>query len=93
MKEKKSGPMLLLGRNQVFFSSLTSEDAGNFQDHFDLGAVVGASFVTCDDPVMQELAGRVSQMAHGPAASKSNKDAMRFLASLYAFFGEVGLSR
>ena len=75
----------LLGRNQIIFSSLKNEEACGFHDRFNYAPIVLASFVSCDDPLMQELGGRVSQMAGGPASSLRNEDAAKFLAALYNF--------
>jgi hypothetical protein len=75
----------LLGRNEVVFSSRKAVDCGNWQDRFDYGPAILASFVTKDDPIIQQVAGWVSGQAGGVAANASDEKAVQFLQTLYTF--------
>jgi hypothetical protein len=75
----------LLGRNEVYYSSLANEDQVGFYDWYDYGPPILASFVAHDDPIIQQIAGWVSGQAGGVAASASDEGAVKFLASLYDF--------
>ena len=75
----------LLGRNEVVFSSRKPADCGSWQDRFDYGPAILASFVTKDDPIIQQVAGWVSGQAGGVAANASDEKAIQFLQVLYTF--------
>jgi hypothetical protein len=82
----------LLGRNEVIFSSRKAADCGGWYDHFDYGPAILASFVTKDDPIIQQVAGWVSGQAGGVAANTSDENAILFMQSLYHFMGANGIS-
>src|SRR5262249_48238395 len=76
----------ILGRNEVFFSSRKSEDCAGWEDRWDYGPVILASFTTKDNPIVQQVAGWVSgQVPRGQAASGSDEAAIKFLQDLYNF--------
>jgi hypothetical protein len=75
----------LLGRNEVVFSSRKAMDCGSWQDRFDYGPAILASFVTKDDPIVQQVAGWVSGQAGGVAANATDEKAITFLQALYQF--------
>jgi hypothetical protein len=75
----------LLGRNEVYFSSRQPDDCYGWEDHFDNGPSILASFVTKDDPIIQQVAGWVSGQIGGVAASSSDEEAIKFLRALYEF--------
>ncbi|HEV3262423.1 MAG TPA: hypothetical protein VG013_36565 [Gemmataceae bacterium] len=85
VRESDNRTLQVLGRNEVFFSSMPAEDAVGFRDQFDFGPAILASFVTRDDPVIQQVAGWVSGQAGGVAASASDEGAVKFLQALYEF--------
>jgi hypothetical protein len=82
----------LLGRNEVIFSSLSADEAVGFHDLFNYGPAILASFVTRDDPLIQQVAGWVSGQAGGVAATRSDEEAVQFLAALYEFMGINGIA-
>jgi hypothetical protein len=69
----------LLGRNLVEF--------GSEPKSADLVPFVFASVVTYQDPVMQQLAGRICRRIGGSAASLDPRDALRYMEALYDFMG------
>jgi hypothetical protein len=75
----------LLGRNEVYFSSRQPDDCYGWEDYFDFGPSILASFVTRDDPIIQQVAGWVSGQIGGVAASSSDEEAIKFLRALYEF--------
>lgn len=75
----------LLGRNEVVFSSRKAVDCGSWYDRFDYGPTILASFVTKDDPIIQQVAGWVSGQAGGVAANATDENAVKFLQALYDF--------
>jgi hypothetical protein len=75
----------LFGRNEVVFSSRKPADCGSWLDRFNYGPSILASFVTKDDPIIQQAAGWVSGQAGGVAANASDENALKFLQALYSF--------
>lgn len=75
----------LLGRNEVYFSSRQPDDCYGWEDYFDNGPSILASFVTKDDPIIQQVAGWVSGQTGGVAASSNDEEAIKFLKALYDF--------
>lgn len=86
VREGDSRQLQMLGRNQAVFSSFTDEEAVGFYDQYNNGPMLLAALVTGDDPVIQELAGRISRAAGGVAASQKDEDALKFLSTLYTFY-------
>jgi len=90
--ESDSRQMELLGCNQTLFSGLASSEIMSFADRLEYIPAVLASFTTPNDPVIQEMAGRVSGRAGGAAAAFTNADAAKFLRSTYEFLSENGIA-
>ncbi|HXY34845.1 MAG TPA: hypothetical protein VEI07_11500 [Planctomycetaceae bacterium] len=86
--ETESRRLDVLGYNQTIFSGLPLSEILNFSDRMEYMPVVMASFTTPSDPVIQELAGRVSGRADGAAAAANNTDAVKFLRAFYEFLSE-----
>ncbi len=81
--ETDSRRLEVLGYTETSFSGLPLSEIMNFADRLEYMPLVLASFTTPNDPVVQELAGRVSGRADGAAAAFHNADAVKFLRSLY----------
>ena len=90
--ESDSRQLEILGCNQTIFSGLPSSEIMNFADRLEYIPAVLASFTTPSDPVIEELAGRMSGRADGAAAAFTNADAVKFLRSLYEFLGDNRVS-
>jgi hypothetical protein len=67
-------------------------DCGGWYDNFDYGPAILASFVTKDDPIVQQVAGWISGQAGGVAANTSDENAILFMQALYQFMGANGIS-
>ena len=78
----------LLSRNQVYYSSLKPEDCADWLDRFNLGGVVVASFVTHEDPVIQQAAGRLAKWVGGANAAGNDEEALKYMAAVYLFLSE-----
>lgn len=85
IKESDGKRVQLLGRNEVLYSTLKSDDVIEIQDWFDMDHYILPSMVTPEDPIMQQVAGWVNGQAGGVAASVDDKQAMKFLEALYVF--------
>jgi hypothetical protein len=90
--ETESRKLELLGCNQTIFSGLASSEIMNFSDRMEYLPSVLASFTTPSDPVIQELAGRMSGRAGGVGAAFTNAEAIKFLRSFYDFLVENRIS-
>jgi hypothetical protein len=90
--ESDSRKLEILGCNQTIFSGLATSEIMNFSDRLEYIAPVLASFTTPSDPVIQELAGRISGRAGGVGAAFTNAEAAKFLRSLYDFMADNGIA-
>jgi len=75
----------LLGHNLVETASRAAQNGENFFEQRDLVPFVTASMVTCQDPVIQQVAGRVCHQQNGNAALFNDQDALKYLEGLYNF--------
>jgi hypothetical protein len=88
VKDSDTRQVQLLARNQVIFSGLRSDQVVGWHDRFNNSPIILSSFVSYNDPVVQQLAGWINVRAGGPAASSTDRDAMRFLGALFDYLGE-----
>ena len=88
IEETDSKELTLLSRNQVFYSSMKVEDWVDWNDQDNLGAVVLSSFVTHEDPVIQQAAGRIAKWVGGANAAGSDDEAVKYMSAVFAFMGE-----
>jgi hypothetical protein len=82
----------LLGRNEVVFSSQKWSDQVGWHDQFDNAPWILASFVTKDDPIIQQVAGWVSRQAGDLAFSHSDEAELKFMQALYEFMLANGIA-
>ncbi|MCA9060748.1 MAG: hypothetical protein KDA85_19685, partial [Planctomycetaceae bacterium] len=76
----------ILSRNEVVWSSFTNDQIVDFQDQFNNAPLVLASMATKDDPVVQMVAGRVSEIAgKAPPTDDDDQVSMNFLHALHTF--------
>ncbi|HEX5270228.1 MAG TPA: hypothetical protein VFW33_07075 [Gemmataceae bacterium] len=85
VEESDTREMTLLSRNQVFYSSLKPEDCVDFADISELMPAVLASFVTHEDPVIQQAAGRIANWVGGANATGSDEEAIKYARAVYQF--------
>jgi hypothetical protein len=86
--ESDSRKLDILGYNETIFSGLPLSEIMNFADRMEYMPAVLASFTTSSDPVIQQLAGRVSGRAGGAAAAAHNEDAVKFLRAFNDFLAQ-----
>lgn len=85
VRESDSRTIQLMGRNEVYYSSMSLKERLDFKDAFDYAPAILAAFTTRDDPIIQQVAGWVSGQNGLNAASLSDADALKFIEALYAF--------
>jgi hypothetical protein len=85
VEESDTREITLLSRNQVFYSSLKPEDRVDWSDQTDLSPAVLASFVTHEDPVIQQAAGRIAKWVGGTNATGSDEEAIKYARAVYQF--------
>ncbi len=87
VEDTETKELTLLARNQVQYSSMKFEECADWADAFDMSAVVMGCFVTHEDPVIQQAAGRICKAIGGPNAAGSDEDAIKFMAAAFDFMG------
>jgi hypothetical protein len=92
VRETESQQIQLLSRNQVVFSSRSRDEISSFHEAFDFVPVLLSSMVSAEDPAMQQLAGAISGLAGGVAASTSDDDAVKYLAALFIYLSDNGVA-
>ena len=88
VEDSETKELTLLSRNQVYYSSLKPADCVDWNDRMNLVGAVVSSFVTHEDTVIQQAAGRIAKWSGGANASGSDEDAVKFMAAAYLFMGE-----
>jgi hypothetical protein len=86
--ETDTKELTLLSRNQVYYSSLKPADCVDWNDRMNLVGIVVSSFVTHEDTVIQQAAGRIAKWSGGADAADSDEEAIKFMAAAYLFMGE-----
>jgi len=77
--------LTVLARNEVIFSRHSDQNAVTWHEANEYLPILVASFCNSNDPVIQQLAGRISGMASGPAASLDSEDAVNYLRAIWQF--------
>lgn len=85
VEDSESEQLELLGHNTIYMSSLKGEECVGWKDQTNLGPVILASFVTHEDPIIQQVAGWISGQAGGAASSLDTKDALAYLQAINDF--------
>lgn len=88
VEQTDSGNLTVLARNEVVFSRHAAEESVNWQEANEYLPILVASFCNSNDPVIQQLAGRISGMASGPAASLDSQDAIVYLKAVWQFLDD-----
>ena len=84
-KETDAARLQLTSRNEVVYSSRPDGQNLDWYEQNDLAEYILAAFATSQDPAMQQLAGAVSGMAGGVAASNDNEQAIQFLEAFWDY--------
>jgi len=85
IEETDSFRVQIMSRNEVVFSSLPKDQVLSWYEANDYAPFILSAFTTSEDPIIQQLAGNVSGMAGGAAASYDDDEAIRFLSALWTF--------
>ncbi|MEZ6115347.1 MAG: transglutaminase family protein [Pirellulaceae bacterium] len=88
VEETDSRRIDVLARNEVVFSRRVSHDSINWHEANEYLPILVASFCNSNDPVIQQLAGRISGMAHGAASSLKSNDAIHYLQAIWKFMDD-----
>ena len=75
--------LTVLGLNQVVFSSHAADEATTWFELFNNSPIIGATFVSHTDPIVQRFAGMAAKLAGGAGASISDANAIRFMQAAY----------
>jgi hypothetical protein len=86
VQDTEGQPLKVLGRNDAVYGSRPSSKDMDWYDKYDNAPLIVASFVTYNDPVIQQVAGWVSGMAGG-STSTDEAAARRFMQALFEFMG------
>jgi hypothetical protein len=88
VEETESKEIILLSRNQVYYTSMKFADCVDWNDRMNLVGAVVSSFVTHEDTVIQQAAGRIAKWSGGTNAAASDEAALKFMAAAFQFIGE-----
>jgi hypothetical protein len=88
VEDSETKEFTLLSRNQVYYSSMKQDEIVDFYDRFNLVSAVLSSFVTHEDPVIQQAAGRVAKWAGGSNAAGSDEEALKYMKAVYLLMSE-----
>jgi len=83
VKESDTRRLVILGLNQVIYSSLTFDQVTTWFEGFNYSPLIAATFVSHTDPVIQRFAGMAAKLAGGVGASINNDNALRFMTAVY----------
>jgi hypothetical protein len=86
--ESDSRKLDILGHNEILFNGLPASEILTFADQNEYLPAVLASFTAGTDPVIQQLAGRISGRAGGAAAAMSTDEAIKFLRAFNDFLAQ-----
>jgi len=73
----------ILGLNDVIYSSFTADESVSWFDLFNYGPLIGGTFVSHTDPIVQRFAGLAARLAGGVGASMSRETALTFMRAVY----------
>ncbi|MEZ6097070.1 MAG: hypothetical protein R3C03_23080 [Pirellulaceae bacterium] len=93
VQEKDTHDIELLPRNEVFFgsNSMEQKEVTWGTQHENLPIIV-AAFCNSNESVVQQLAGRISGMAHGASSSYDPKEAANYLYAIWKFVEDNGIA-
>lgn len=83
VEESDTQPITLLGMNEVIYSSLPYAETTSWFERFDNVPLIGATFVSHTDPIIQRFAGMAAQVAQGAGASIDNTHALHYMRAVY----------
>ncbi|MFC1806066.1 hypothetical protein ACFL09_03705, partial [Planctomycetota bacterium] len=75
--------LTVLGMNQVMYSSLPAPECTTWFEMFDYSPLIGATFVSHTDPIMQRFAGMAAKVSGGAGASINVENAAKFMKATY----------
>jgi Transglutaminase-like superfamily len=88
VEDSETKEFILLSRNQVYYTSMKFEDCVDWNDQDNLSQFVLSSFVSHEDPVIQQAAGRIAKWAGGANALKDDAEAQKYMKAAYLFMAE-----
>lgn len=88
MSNNDSARIRLLGMNEAVWTSHTTDKNSSWYEIFRNAPPIVASFVSADDPVIQDVVGMISRAIQGEGSTLSDEGAMAFLGALYNLFRE-----
>lgn len=83
VEDSSSSQLMILGMNEVFYSSLPQSECTSWQDIFNLSPFIGAAFISHTDPVMQTFAGLAADAAGGAPAALDDRAAAMFMKGVW----------
>lgn len=83
VEDSSSSQLMILGMNEVFYSSLPQAECTSWQDIFNLSPFIGAAFISHTDPVMQTFAGLAADAARGAPAALDDRAAAMFMKGVW----------
>jgi hypothetical protein len=88
VEQTESSRIRVLSRNEVIYSNRTATEMRDWYDTHEFAPILITAFCDSNDPVIQQLAGRISGMANGPAASINAEDSINYLVATWKFLSD-----
>ncbi len=91
VEESTTRPLTILGINETVFSSLSPEECTTWYESMNNATLIGATFISHVDPIVQQFAGMAARLAGGAGAAIDDTSARRVMRAVYELMAANGV--